>query len=167
MTSLPALALLLAVVPPPAAPAVEMSRPVSAGAFTAVEVPVGDARRFIAEWDKPGAHVDLHVTSRVAAGGSVTAFIVFKGCATDAKGACHVSAELSRTGPDGKVLGPATLQLIAGPPAPGLGVFMRSQAAPTFTFEGDPVGRYVLRAKVTDRVAGATVQLEQAVAYGP
>ena len=133
-----------------------------------MEVPTTDVKRFIAEWDRPGAHADIHIDRQVPQGGSVTPFIVFKGCAVNAKGACDVAAEVSFVDPAGKVSAPAAIQVIAAPPAPGPGVFMRSQAAPTFGFDAtDPVGRYVLRAKVTDRVAGAVVELEEAVTYGP
>ena len=133
--------------------------------FFAIEAVTDDAARFIREWERPGRHADLTSASHIARGASATPFIIFKNCRTDAAGRCDVVADVSLTDPKGKVLGPARITVFSGRPL-GRDIFMRSQAAPTFTFDAaDPPGRYTISVAVTDRVAATSVSMTTPVDY--
>ena len=74
-------------------------------------------------------------------------------------------ADIEMVGPNGEVTGPVRVMVWNRPPL-GPGVFARAVQAPTIGFSASQAaGRYLVNAKVADRVAGVTRDLSQAVDY--
>ena len=72
-------------------------------------------------------------------------------------------ADIRAVGPGGDTLGPAHV-VVWNRPQPGRGVFMRAIQAPTITFSAaNTPGVYQVKTRVTDRVAGVTLNLSSPV----
>lgn len=122
-----------------------------------------DYEGFWKAWEGP-TPPQLTTTSEVTRSKPVHGMLVFSGCKAGPDGKCNVTAELSIIGPDGKAYG-KTMQapVWVGPPAPGYNLQL-SPAAIGFRLEPkDAIGRYTLHASVTDRLAGTTVVVQQAI----
>ncbi|HEY0148177.1 MAG TPA: hypothetical protein VGB70_04165 [Allosphingosinicella sp.] len=106
----------------------------------------------------------LQTTTRVTRDQPVQAELIFSGCSAAADGNCNVTAELSMTGPSGAPYGEtATGKVWSGPPAPGYNLQL-SQSGLGFILEPqDPLGVYVIKAAVTDHVAGRTLHVQQSI----
>ena len=121
-----------------------------------------DAQGFLRDWNKPGPHADIHGATTVRRGQPIDTFIAFRGCRADAQGRCNVTASFELRDPNGKPVAYPPLEVWANrpQPAPGLIYMSRQSLGMTFTAD-DPLGAYVVRAAVTDHVAGITLHTQQ------
>jgi hypothetical protein len=107
-------------------------------------------------------------TEEVTRDQPVHAVLLFSGCRAAASGNCNVTAELAVTGPKGKPYGETMKGRVwSGPPAPAYAL-QASEGSLGFILEPeDPLGTYILKAKVTDHVAGTTLPVQHAVTAVP
>ena len=130
--------------------------------FFAQPVIVSDAQRFTAEWDKPGAHADVHVVSTIKPGQPATVFILFRDCWPATDGAFHVKADLEVLGPDGKPTPLSGAFIVWSKAAPPAGMTYRSEQAPTIKFDDASLpGRYIVRTTITDEGDGGAPRVER------
>jgi hypothetical protein len=131
--------------------------------FAAMLLVVPSLDRLIAEWAKPETpHIET--TSEIVRGEMVFGALFFAGCRAGADGNCKVSVTYTMTGPAGAPYGAPHHGLAWDhPPAPGKN-FLMAQGSLGFGLDPpDPLGRYVLHARITDEVAGTELELEQPV----
>ncbi len=107
---------------------------------------------------------NISVTDQIERGKPVHAMIVFNGCKAAADGNCNVTGIYSITSPDGTAYGePHGGKIWAGPPAPGYNLQLSEGSLGLVVEPDEPLGRYMLKASVTDHVAGITLDVEAPV----
>lgn len=138
----------------------------SAGDFGAQLVLTPDEKQFRKAWSGTKGTPTLRATNSARAGGAVAAMIVFHGCVVKAGGACDVSVDFKLQGPDGKQAPAGGGPVWTGEPAPA-GMLRLGQASMTVRFDAtDRPGDYRVLARVTDKVAGRTLDLAARLALG-
>ncbi len=134
----------------------------SAGDFGVQLILTPDDADFRRTWYSSTTPPRLQTTDRVRRGASVSAMLIFRGCAPDTTGKCDVVAEFALVAPDGK-RSPAG----SGPvwnAAPVDGKLVLSGASMTVGFDStDAPGSYKIIAVVTDRITGKSLTLSTAV----
>ena len=121
------------------------------------------AQDFLKAWDQPTEGVPISVTQRMHRGEKITAFISFMGCRPNETGLCNVIGDFIILKPDGSTYGefPQT-ELWKEKPAPlkdklGLGTgYAAVEIEPD-----DPLGKYIIKARVQDLNGNITLELEQ------
>jgi len=138
----------------------------SDGPLAAMLLVTADPDGFFAQWRrKPaeGFEPEIATASRATRGGTVTALVVFGGCAPDAYGNCRARVDYRVLRPDGSVYAEfADGELWLGKtPPPALQV---APASLEVEFEPlDPLGAYRFEAVVRDPVAGRELRLARAL----
>lgn len=130
----------------------------NAGGLGVQLVLTADEKQFRQEWSRP-TPPKLRVTSTVRQGESVSALLIFGGCAANAAGNCDLVSEFVLEGPDGSKV-PAGGGPIwqTNPMAPGR--MQLGTVSITMSFDQtDPVGDYRLSADIKDRVSGNVVSV--------
>ncbi len=146
-----------------AAPVAAASDEAAQSGFAAKLAVTPDREAFLTAWAGP-TPPQLVVTSAITPGRPVHAMLIFSGCRAAPSGHCDVTARFAVVSPDGKVTGGDGDHPVwkrTPPPAP-----MLVLAHTSFEFGIDaeePLGPYVLRTIVTDRVAGITLTLAKTV----
>lgn len=126
----------------------------SAGSFGAQVVLTPDERQFRQTWNSTKGTPKLISTNAVRLGSSVSAVILFHGCAPSAGGNCDVVSEFILESPDG-VRTPAGGGAVWSFAPMQSGVIQLGQASMTIGFDKtDPMGNYNVIANVTDKVSG-------------
>ncbi|HJV27292.1 MAG TPA: hypothetical protein VJ673_16515 [Aromatoleum sp.] len=92
-------------------------------------------------------------------GSSVTAVLVFQGCATNGAGRCDVVAEFSVISPSGTEMSGGAGELWSDPPVPG-GLHIGNSSVGLSFGQDDAVGQYHIIANVTDQVSGRRLMLD-------
>jgi hypothetical protein len=160
---LAALAFALTACSPSTAPAKDESA--AAGDFTAVQISTTDPEGLMRQWAVPTPRVNLTAARQMRRNQPIFTFIIFKGCRRDAAGACNVVARFEVFDPTGKPYNPPQdAEVWVAKPAPPVGVYQLSVGALGIGIEdGEPLGRYTVRATVTDKVSGVSLRTEQAL----
>lgn len=131
----------------------------SSGNFGAHLVLTADAKKFQTAWTAPTVKPELPVTGTVKVGQTLTGYVIFAGCKAGKGGACNVSAQYRLQTPDGNHIPAGQGRIFAGRPKAG-DVMALGEAAVNMGFtKGDPLGAYVLLAKVRDHNASRTLDL--------
>ena len=149
--------LMLATTPPVALP----SESGQNADFAVIQLAVPDVDGLIKQWAVPGAGVEITTTNRLVRDKATFTAIVFKGCMTDPKGDCHVTARYQITDPDGQPYeGKAN-----DPPRPVYDG--KPVAAPNLQLggaffglrieHGEALGAYLVRIETTDVVSHRTI----------
>jgi len=126
----------------------------SVGSFGAQVVLTPDERQFRQTWNSTKGTPKLISTDVVRLGSSVSAVILFHGCAPSEKGTCDVVSEFILENPDG-VATPAGGGAVWSFAPMQSGVIQLGQASVTIEFDKtDPVGNYNVIANVKDKVSG-------------
>lgn len=122
-----------------------------------------DAAAFVKTWnDAHGQAPQLDTTDSVARGGSVSAMLIFNGCAADKAGKCDLVAEFVLLTPDGKTL-PLAAGTVWNDVVPNGRIQLGKRSA-TLRFDAkDAAGAYTIKATLTDRVSKRTVTLQAPV----
>lgn len=109
----------------------------------------------------------VKVTHEARLGHSIANFINFRNCNPDHRGVCNVTTDWELIGPDGKRRLAARTKVRVGLPALRPGTLGLSTESADFTFEAPDRGRYVIRARTTDHVAGITLTTQDAITVRP
>lgn len=118
-----------------------------------------DAATFVKAWnDAQGRQPELETTDSVARGGSLSAMLIFNGCAADKTGKCDLVADFALVTPDGKTL-PLATGTVWNDAVPGGRIQLGKRSA-TLRFDANDVaGHYTIKANLIDRNAKRTVSL--------
>jgi hypothetical protein len=121
---------------------------------------VENPKAVIEEWQKPETpHIKPAKT--VKRGVVVGAFVFFAGCKPDAQGICNSEVDYAVYKPDGSLYAERKAQPLWKETAPPVPNIQLSRAILAFRGEkNDPVGEYVVKAKVTDLNANVSFELE-------
>ena len=119
-----------------------------------------DVKAFRKNWSNSRTPPSLQTANAVQIGRAVTAFIVFHGCAANARGLCELVCDFVVHGPDGKP-NPATggAVWVRKPPQPRYQQLGQTSLQIGFN-QTDRVGAWKVVALVTDKVSGATLSVE-------
>ncbi len=135
----------------------------SSGDFAVLQIATLDDKALLAEWAKPTPGVSLQTASQMKRNQPIFTFINFKGCKPDRSGNCNVTADFDIFDPTGKSVGhaPAAKVLVGAPPAPNGDIMLSAASMGLSIDDGDPLGPYMVKATVTDHVAGITLHTEK------
>ena len=135
----------------------------SRGDFGAMILLTKKAQEFVAAWGQPTASVPISVAQTVHRGERITAFISFVGCTPEQGGLCNITGDFVILKPDGSVYGEfSQVELWTGKSALPIGQLGLGVRHATVEIEpDDPLGRYLVKAKVHDHNGNITLELEQ------
>ncbi len=135
------------------------------GDFGVWQVATVHPNEFMTAWNRPGAGVPLVASDKVARNQPVVTFIIFRGCRPDPRGACNVTADFTVVAPDGRVYNETKGAdvWIGRPPPTGRNIELSAGALGLRIEDKDLLGAYVIKAAVTDHVAGVTLQTEKTI----
>lgn len=130
--------------------------------FGAMLLLTDDAQQFVAAWQSsPPEHwPTLKTTDRAPRNKQVVAFVFFSGCRS-ANGVCDGTVDFTMLRPDGSIYAEHTgLELFQGkPPKPEYNLQLSVANLAIIIEPKDPLGRYTIKAKVRDNVAGTVLEL--------
>lgn len=137
--------------------------------FSVQQIITDDASRLVRDWARPDQATESPVIDRIGRERVVDSFVVFKGCRPNPVQQCNVTADFMLIGPQGQVYArhrDAALWVGKAPPEmdalalseSSLGIFIEPE---------DPAGDYIVRADVTDHVAGITLRTEKRLTVDP
>lgn len=135
-----------------AIPATESMR--SAGDFGIQIVLTANEARFRQTWNSSTTPPKLTATNTVRLGETVSALLIFHGCARNVGGVCDVVSEFILEGPDGGKTPAGGGPVWSGKPMRQR-LLQLGHASMTVGFDkNDPVGDYKITANVKDKVSG-------------
>ena len=123
------------------------------GLFDAQIVLTPDEGLFRALWRATG-ETAITSTNHVTREGAITALLLLRGCAPDARQLCDVVAEFSVETMDGQIVSRASGSARWHAPPPQEPVNLADGSAPIHFDAAAPLGQYRVVAVVTDRVSG-------------
>lgn len=121
-----------------------------------------DESHFLKAWRVSHTPMQLPATATVRRGASVTAMLVFQGCARDVSGRCDVVADLALQAPDGGRIPGGSMSLWSAESVPGRLHLGNGSMQVSFD-PHDRIGRYKVIATVRDRVSGQSLVLNSAL----
>lgn len=137
----------------------------SNGDLGAMLVLSNDGEAFRRAWARP-TPPQLKSTDKMRRGEKLTASVLYHGCQANAQGACDLAVHFSMVSPDGRV-SPGGTGPLGDRPSPD-GSVQLGQASLDVAFDHtDAMGRHVVRAVVTDRVARRQVALSAPIELVP
>lgn len=143
-----------------AAPASDFAKQ---GGFAIQQIATADAAGLLRDWAAPERAKDSPIVDTIAREQVVDNFIVFNGCRADVIRRCNVTADFTLIGPQGQVFAEHHgADIWVGKPPPAGGALTLSDASLGIFIEPeDPAGDYVVRADVTDHIAGITLHTQK------
>lgn len=135
----------------------------SDGDFGAMLVLTDKPDEFFAAWETKSPGVSLSETVVAKRGLPVLGVVLFTGCAPAGEGFCDATVTYTVYKPDGTVYGkPQEGELWTGKKPPQKNELQLSIGNMGMVLDpGDPLGTYVMRAEVHDRVSKKTLRLER------
>jgi hypothetical protein len=135
----------------------------SSGNFAVIQIATTDPDRLTTDWAKSTPGVQVHTSTQAPRNLPIVTFIIFKGCSADPAGNCNVTVDYDMVDPTGKsydhtVAAPVW---VGHPPAPNYNLQLSASGYGIRFEDKDPLGAYLVRATVTDHVAGITLHTEQ------
>jgi hypothetical protein len=133
------------------------------GNFAVLQIATTDPGKLMADWLQPTPGVSVTTSTSTPRNKPIVTFIVFKGCSGDASGNCNVTVDYETLEPSGKSYNQtkAAEVWVGHPPAPGLALQLSVSGYGIVFEDKDPLGPYIVRAAITDHVAGVTLHTEQ------
>jgi len=132
----------------------------SVGEFGGNLLVVEDPRAFVEEWQKPETP-KINPAKEAKRGDRLGAFVLFAGCKPDAQGNCNSEVDYAVYKPDGSLYAERKAQPLWKEKAPPPPIIQLSSAILVIRLEkDDPLGDYVVRAKVSDLNAQISFELE-------
>jgi hypothetical protein len=123
-----------------------------------------DYEGFLKAWAGP-TPPNVSTTEQVSRGKPVHAMLLFSGCRAGQDGNCDVIVELGVTGPDGSQYGDIFKGTVwNGPPPPAYNLQLGRDGLGFILEPEDSLGTYTLKAAITDKVAGTTLEVRKAIA---
>lgn len=135
----------------------------SSGAFSVSQLSTPAPDRLMADWLTPILEVPIVLATETPRNKPLVTFIAFKGCRGDAAGNCNVTVDYEMLDPKGAVYDLTKGAAVwVGHPAPGADAIELSSSGYGVVFEDkDALGAYLLRATITDHIAGITLRTQQ------
>lgn len=131
----------------------------SAGDFGVQIILSADEDQLRRTWNSSKTPPRLTTTNTVRSGQSVSAMLIFGGCAPNVGGVCDVVAEFTVQNPDGSKTPAGGGPVWSEKPMPPR-ILQLGQASMKIGFDkGDPVGEYKIVANVRDKVSGQTLSV--------
>lgn len=131
----------------------------SAGDFGVQIVLTADEGQFRQTWDSSKTPPKLSTTNTVRLGGSVSALLIFHGCAPNVGGVCDVASEFILEDPDGSKTPAGGGPVWSGKPMQQR-LLQLGQASMTVGFdESEPIGDYKITANIKDNVSGRALSV--------
>lgn len=145
------------------APVPDTSWRKSDGDFGAMLLLTDKPDEFFAAWETKSPGVSMSETAVAKRGSPIVGVVVFTGCAPAKDGLCDSTVTYNVFKPDGTVYGEQQAgELWTGkPPPPKNGIQLSIGNMGIVLEPGDPLGTYVMRAEVHDRVSKKTLRLER------
>lgn len=133
----------------------------SVGNLIAQLVITDNEAQVLKNWGTPSESVYFPVANKIEKNKTITAFIVFGGCATDTKGNCNLRMKMTVYKPDSSVYSNLPVMEVWSdkpvPPNKNLGLsvdYMR-----VIIESHDPLGKYKIDTKIIDKVSGKSMKL--------
>jgi hypothetical protein len=135
----------------------------SDGDFGVMLVLTDKPEEFFAAWETKSPGVSMSETAVAKRGSPIVGVILFTGCAPTGEGLCNSTVTYTVFKPDGTVYGQQQEgELWTGKRPPPKNEIQLSVGNMGIVLEpGDPLGTYVMRAEVRDRVSQKTIRLER------
>ncbi len=136
----------------------------TSGAFTAVQFANPDPQAVLEAWTNPtAAGVQLKTDTRGRRDQPIYTFVIFRGCRTDAAGACTVTADFEVEDPTGKpyVQQKSVRSWVNKPPAPAPNFTLATGYMGLVVERKDVAGPYTVRMTLTDQVSGISLHTRQ------
>jgi len=131
----------------------------SAGDFGVQIVLTADEGQFRQTWNSPKTPPKLSTTNTVRLGASVSALLIFHGCAPNAGGTCDVVAEFILEDTNGKKIPAGGGPVWSGKPLQQR-LLQLGQASMTIGFDKtDPIGDHKITANIKDKVSGGELSV--------
>ena len=151
---------------PAVAPDAPAGRPnvASSGTFTAVQFANPDPQAVLQAWTNPTpVGVQLKTDDRGRRDQPIYTFVIFRGCRTDAAGACTLTADFEVEDPTGKpyVQQKSVRSWVNKPPAPAPAYTLATGYRGLVGEHKDMTGPYKVRMTLTDQVSGVSLHTEQ------
>lgn len=131
--------------------------------FAVQQIVTDDAARLLRDWAHPDGTTQPPAIDTIAREHVVDSFIVLRGCRPNPIHQCNVTADFTLIGPKGEVFAEhhgAALWVGKAPPSMGA-LTLSDSSLGIFIEADDPAGEYIVRADVTDHVAGITLRTEK------
>ncbi|MDB5675564.1 MAG: hypothetical protein JWM65_2546, partial [Sphingomonas bacterium] len=118
-------------------------------------------------WAQPTPGAQISTQQSATRNEKIVNFMIFRGCKADMDGHCHVTARFEIFDPAGKPFGtPAGGAVWGGlPPAPG-NMQLSDSGYSLRVEDGQPLGKYRVVARTTDKVAGISLATEAILTIG-
>jgi hypothetical protein len=131
----------------------------SVGDFGIHIVLTANEGQFRQTWNSSATPPKLTATNTVRLGETVSALLIFHGCAPNVSGVCDVVSEFILEGPDGSKTPAGGGPVWSGKPMQQR-ILQLGQASMTVGFDKtDPIGDYKVTANVTDKVSGRALSV--------
>lgn len=131
----------------------------SAGDFGIQIVLTANEDQFRQTWSSSKTPPTLSTTNTVRLGDTVSALLIFHGCAPNVSGVCDVVSEFILEGPDGSKMPAGGGPVWFGKPMRQR-MLQLGQASMSVGFgKTDPLGDYKITANVTDKVSGRVLSV--------
>lgn len=131
----------------------------SAGDFGIQIVLTANESQFRQTWNSSTTPPKLSTTNTVRLGETVSALLIFHGCAPNVSGVCDVVSEFILEGPDGRKTPAGGGPVWSGNPMQQR-LLQLGQASMTVGFDKtDPIGDYKITANVKDKVSGRALSV--------
>ncbi|MEN8207251.1 MAG: hypothetical protein ABFS24_14775 [Pseudomonadota bacterium] len=134
----------------------------SVGDLVAQLVITDNESQVLKNWGTPSESVYFPTADKIERNKVITAFVVFGGCAVDAKGNCDLRMQITVYKPDGSIYSKLPVMEVWSdkpvPPNRSLGLsaeYMRVIIEPE-----DPLGKYQVDTKIMDKVSGDNMLLK-------
>src|ERR1700743_3591062 len=139
------------------------------GAFGAMLHLTDKPNELFSAWEQPGAEVPVNTVDIAKRGQPIVGVVFFSGCTPNTEGLCDSEAYFQVFKPDGSPYGAAERgELLSGKQPPAVGQLQLSVGAIGVRIEPrDPVGTYIVRARIVDNVSHTSAELKRAFRVNP
>jgi hypothetical protein len=112
-------------------------------------------------WGTPSESVYFPTADKIERNKIITAFVVFGGCAVDAKGNCDLRMQITVYKPDGTIYSKLPIMEVwSDKPVPSnRGLGLSAEYMRVIIESGDPLGKYQVDTKIMDKVSGDNMLL--------
>ncbi len=134
-----------------------------AGALHAIQFASADPKAVLAAWSESERPATLQGDGRMLRGEPMFTFVVFRGCRTDARGNCNLTADFEVDDPQGRpyVQQKGVRTWVDRPPAPEPASMLGIGYMGLVVEKKDATGPYRVRMTLTDQIAGVSLHTEQ------
>lgn len=137
------------------------------GEFGTQQISTTDPAALHRAWAQPTPGAEISTQQIATRNQPIFTFMIFRGCKTDVDGDCHVWARFEIFDPAGKPYGKPTEGPVWDGPPPAAGNMQLSESGFGLRIEdGEPLGKYRVVARTTDKVANISLATEAVLTIG-